>query len=108
MQSEQRFREPSLRSNDVATGLNISVRDLSACLRRKGYSSFPDYVNALRIDYACTLLRQQPDIKIRALGAASGFASESAFYSAFSNRTGKTPKQWVATQEILTEKDKEK
>ena len=96
MQNEQRFLESALRSNDVASALNMSVRDISACLRRAGYRSFPDYLNALRVDYACNLLRRNPKIKIRALSASAGFASESAFYSAFRERTGAAPKQWLA------------
>ncbi len=60
------------------------------------FPSFPDYLNALRVDYACNLLRRNPEIKIRALSASAGFASESAFYSAFRERTGASPKQWLA------------
>ena len=60
------------------------------------FPSYPDYLNALRVDYACNLLRRNPEIKIRALSASAGFASESAFYSAFRERTGAAPKQWLA------------
>lgn len=96
MQESSAFLNPRLRTADVAVATGTTDRELSACLRRQGYRSFPDFVNVLRVDYACELLREQPDIKIRALSAAAGFSSESAFYSAFSSRTSTTPKQWVA------------
>lgn len=93
---EQRFLQAGLRIAEVAVAVGVSERDISACLRRAGYRSFPDYLNALRVDYACNLLRRNPEIKIRALSASAGFASESAFYSAFRERTGAAPKQWLA------------
>lgn len=96
MQESNAFLNSGLRTADVAVATGTTDRELSACLRRQGYRSFPDFVNALRVDYACELLREQPEIKIRALSAAAGFSSESAFYSAFSSRTGTTPKQWLA------------
>lgn len=96
MQESNAFLNSGLRTADVAVATATTDRELSACLRRQGYRSFPDFINALRVDYACELLREQPEIKIRALSAAAGFSSESAFYSAFSSRTGTTPKQWLA------------
>ncbi|MBR1593343.1 MAG: helix-turn-helix transcriptional regulator [Alloprevotella sp.] len=93
---EQRYLSQGIHLSDVAAALGVSDRELSTSLRRQGYRSFPDLLNAMRIDYACELLRQNPAMKVRALTAASGFASESAFYSAFSSRTGQTPRQWAS------------
>lgn len=96
--SGQHFLRQDLRLADVASVLGTTDRQLSACLHEHGYRSFPDFLNALRIDYACALMRREPDIKVSALSMAAGFTSESAFYSAFSKHKGTTPKQWLAQQ----------
>lgn len=96
LQDGQIFRDAGLRAPTVAEALGITNRELATCLRAHGFRSFPDYVNARRVDYACELLQHNPDMKIRALSIESGFASESGFYSSFGSRTGTTPKQWLA------------
>lgn len=96
LQDGQLFRDARLRAPTVAEALGITNRELATCLRAHGFRSFPDYVNARRVDYACELLRHHPDMKIRSLSIEAGFVSESSFYSSFGSRTGTTPKQWLA------------
>ena len=96
LQDGQIFRDARLRAPAVAEALGITNRELATCLRAHGFRSFPDYVNARRVDYACELLRHHPNMKIRSLSIEAGFVSESSFYSSFGSRTGTTPKQWLA------------
>ncbi|MBP3227377.1 MAG: helix-turn-helix domain-containing protein [Bacteroidaceae bacterium] len=100
IEAGQLFLSRHLRLSDVAGVLGVPPRDLTAALRRQGYSSFPYFLNTLRVDYACRLFRERPEMKIRVLYLAAGFSSESTFFNAFSARTGQTPLQWLAGQKL--------
>jgi AraC-like DNA-binding protein len=54
-------------------------------------TSFSDYINGLRVDYAARLLEENPDLSINEVIIKSGFTSTSAFYRNFKKFKGITP-----------------
>ena len=61
-------------------------------------TSFSQFVNGYRIEYAKRVLRSQPDTKVTSLYLSAGFSSEQSFYRNFKSFTGMTPKDWIASQ----------
>jgi AraC-like DNA-binding protein len=54
-------------------------------------TSFSDYINGLRVDYASQLLEERPELSINDIMIKSGFTSSSAFYRNFKKFKGITP-----------------
>jgi AraC-like DNA-binding protein len=57
------------------------------------HTSFNDFINRLRVEYACKLLNDAgvKDLPLQTIWRRSGFATRSAFYEAFKKHCGKTP-----------------
>ena len=88
---ETRLRSGSgIRS--VALALNLSVRTLNRQLSEEG-TSFLEIKDELRRSAALRLLREGSR-SIEAISAEVGFASLTAFYRAFRNWTGTTPRAY--------------
>ncbi len=90
----QRFFEPA-DLDSVANGLGMSRRRFTQLFRQVTGSSWADHLTALRIDYACRLLRET-DRSIIAIAFESGFEDLSSFYRAFKRQTGDSPSRWRA------------
>lgn len=56
-------------------------------------SSVSSFVQMLRIDEACRLLKTTNE-PIKDIGARIGYSDQKSFYQAFKKRTGKTPKEY--------------
>jgi AraC-like DNA-binding protein len=54
-------------------------------------TSFSDYINGKRVDYATQLLEDHPELSINDVMMKSGFTSSSAFYRNFKKFKGITP-----------------
>ncbi len=93
IESQQLFRQPGLKVNEVAEAVGISSRTISRCINAEGIK-FADLINAYRIDYAKRLLRNQTDKKVSAIYLEAGFANESTFFRTFKELTGMTPAEW--------------
>ena len=96
MEQEKPYLSSELKVSDLADRLDINSRTLSDCIRNSTGSTFANFINAYRIDYAKQLMRQQPDMKISEVFLSSGFANETTFFRIFKAVTGMTPNEWKA------------
>ena len=58
---------------------------------QKGYASISDFIRELRLEYACQLLTESPDMTISDIAATSGFGSPIVFNRAFKAKYEITP-----------------
>jgi len=85
------YKNPDLKLNDLAQKINVSSHQLSQLLNDNLGKSFAAYVNEYRINEACTLITNNTNIKLEAIGYEVGFNSKSTFYTAFKKLKQTTP-----------------
>ena len=95
MVREELFKNPLIKSVEVAKKLNISVHQLSELLNTYLGENFSHLINERRIRHAIRLLESNPNYTIEAIGYQNGFNSKSTFYSAFKKVTGKLPSNYI-------------
>lgn len=100
MEKEEAFRKHGQTIGDVAMELNTNRTYLSLYLNKTLKISFPEYLGNLRIEYAKTLLNQNPNESQAAIADACGFDSVATFSSKFKKTTGMTPGQYAAGVKI--------
>jgi AraC-like DNA-binding protein len=95
-QQQQPYLDPELDLQRVAKECGYSRNQISYLLNQVLGQSFYRYVNQARLQHLLTGLdKAVPPIKIDDLAFAAGFNSLSAFYSAFRQHTGQSPKAYV-------------
>ena len=88
---EKLFLYPNLKVSDLATRLNSNRNYIYHAINVEMGTSFSDYINGLRVDYASQLLEERPELSINDVMIKSGFTSSSAFYRNFKKFKGITP-----------------
>ena len=90
------FINPELTIMDLAEGIKVHPKLVSAAINTISKQNFNSYVNQLRVKKAVILLSNQSTdyFSIEGIGKEVGFHSKSAFYSAFKKVTGTTPKDY--------------
>ncbi len=88
---EKLFLYPNLKVGDLATRLNSNRNYIYHAINVEMGTSFSDYINGLRVDYASRLLEERPELSINDVMTKSGFTSSSAFYRNFKKFKGITP-----------------
>lgn len=96
MEKEQLFRNSELKVTDVAVRLGVSSREVSCCIKDTQGTSFIQFVNNLRVNYAKQQLRLYPGKKVSEIGSESGFASDRSFFRIFKAITGMTAQEWIS------------
>lgn len=97
---EQRMKDPALFSTpnlsltDLAEKLSVTTHQLSEVLNTHMRTSFYQYVNTKRIDYAKKLLSEAPSKPIVDIALLCGYGSKTTFYDNFKKISGQTPKQF--------------
>lgn len=86
------FTEP-MTLEDLSQALNVSPSHLSHTFAQRFGTHFRSYINALRIDHACTLL-DSTDKSVTYIAYECGFESHRTFDRAFFNRMGVSPSQY--------------
>lgn len=86
------FAEP-LTLQSLAEALNVSPSHLSHTFSRRMHTNFRAYVNALRADHACTLLRDT-DFSVTRIAYECGFETQRTFNRAFAEQRGVTPSEY--------------
>lgn len=93
---EQLFREskiflnPHLKLSDVAEACNTNRTYVSNYFNQEAGASFYEYVNTMRVDHACALLRDTND-SVKVIAARSGFNSPQSFIRTFVKVRGVKP-----------------
>jgi len=100
MRSQQTFLRPDLTLPRLAEEIGCSGNHLSQVINSEFGTSFFEYLNQYRIDYAKELLSQNNGQATSILNIAFtvGFNSNSAFYAAFKKSVGQTPAQYRRAQ----------
>lgn len=88
---EKLFLYPNLKVSDLAKQLNSNRNYIYHAINVEMGTSFSDYINGLRVDYASRLLEERPELSINDVMTKSGFTSSSAFYRNFKKFKGITP-----------------
>jgi AraC-like DNA-binding protein len=87
-----RFYEP-VAIDRVAADLGLSRRSFTRLFRVAAGCSYADYVERVRIEYACRLLRET-NRGIAPIAFECGYEELSSFYRAFKRQTRRSPRRW--------------
>jgi AraC family L-rhamnose operon regulatory protein RhaS len=87
-----RFYEPVV-IDRVAADLGMSRRSFTRLFREIAGCSYADYVERVRIEYACRLLRETKR-RIATIAFECGYEELSSFYRAFKRHTNRSPRNW--------------
>lgn len=89
------YLQPGLKVADLAARLHAPEHQVSrAVTAALGAPNFNRYVNALRIEHAKQLLRDEPGLSVLNVALDSGFASIGPFNRAFRELTGLSPREF--------------
>lgn len=95
MQHEKIYLNPNLKSQEVASRLDLSVHQFSNLLNEHAGKRFSEIINEYRIAFSKELLRSNTNLTLEAIGNESGFNSKTSFYTAFRKLVGQTPAQFL-------------
>lgn len=90
------FLDPEITQDKVADALNISKSHFSRLINNELGTSFPEYINQLRVKEAKYYLKH-PDFAnytLVSIGLEAGFASKTTFNNTFKKITGMTPSEY--------------
>lgn len=85
------YTNQSLKVNDLARKMNISAHQLSQLLNDNLGKNFPNFINEIRIEKACELMKTDDRLKLEAVAYEVGFNSKSTFFAAFKKIKGTSP-----------------
>lgn len=94
MKEDEPFKNPNIKSSDLAKKLQITVHQLSQLLNDNLGKSFPVYINEHRIEKAQQMIVTHANITLETIGYECGFNSKSTFYTTFKKLSGTTPAKY--------------
>ena len=94
IRKEKLYANEALQRQDILDRFDISRRTLNDLLTvHAGGQSFPAYINAMRLDDAVRLLREEPEMSLTDIAETVGF-SLSTFRDQFKRQFGMTPTEY--------------
>lgn len=91
MRQDGLYRNEGLSLADVAEQLDLTSHQLSELINAEFGHGFSQYVREHRVNHAKRQLLAEPDASVLSIGLASGFTSQSSFYTAFGQLVGESP-----------------
>jgi len=88
------FVDPELDLKSLSAKVHIPSYRLSAYFNAVLGKSFPDWLNATRIEYVRTLLAKRPDLNILDISIEAGYSSKTVFNHQFQRRVGMSPSEY--------------
>ncbi len=95
MEEERLYLQPDLKITDLTGRLNTNRDYTQQAIKRMEQGSFSEYINRLRIEHACNLLRNNPKIALIDLINACGYSSHASFYRNFKQFAGMSPTAYI-------------
>jgi len=101
MDEKMLFVQPDVKISSLATELKTNTNYLSKLIHDNFHLNFNDYINRLRVEYACRLLNDDnaKNLPLQNIWHKAGFATRSTFYEAFKKHSGATPSAFRKTPE---------
>lgn len=88
------YRKPDMSVSELAAELGISERRLKRAINNAYNKTVSEYLNDRRVQTACRLLRDKPDMTLDEICFEAGFASLKTFQTTFISTMGQTPDQY--------------
>ena len=95
---DRAFEDPNFTAMNLAEQTGASTHYLSQTFSQLLATTFYDYINTARVEYAKTLLKNT-DKTVLSIANDAGFQSRSSFYTAFKKHSGMTPSAFRAAPE---------
>lgn len=89
------FIKNDLVSEDLAQSIGVSMSTLRIYFKRKYQSDFRQWRTKLRIEHACTIIKEHPDYSYDTIAEMIGMGDRSNFTRNFKKNTGMTPKEYA-------------
>ena len=86
---ERLFTNPNFGRQMLIDRFHVTERRIGAAFAHAG--SLPDFIRELRLEYACQLLAEHPEMSISDVATASGFSSLSVFSREFKRKLEVSP-----------------
>lgn len=101
MDEKMLFVQPDVRISLLVTELKTNTNYLSHLIHQTFNMNFNDYINHLRVEYACQLLNDDSvkNLPLQNIWHIVGFATRSTFYAAFKKHSGSTPSAFSKTSQ---------
>lgn len=81
---------------DLAQTLGTNRTDLSTAFKKNTPGGFCRYINMYRVEYAISLMKENPDLMVEEISSRSGFSSPNTFGTWFKEYTnGVTPRDFL-------------
>ncbi|MBR1584292.1 MAG: helix-turn-helix transcriptional regulator [Clostridia bacterium] len=91
----ENYRHPDLSMTSIAEHAALSANTVRLLFREHGLASPKDYIQQLRMEEACRMLRET-DLPAREIGEQVGFIDSRYFYVSFKKYSGKTAYEYRA------------
>lgn len=94
IRSEELFRWPDCNRDAVMTFFGLSAARVGKAFSRGGGMGLPEFVRNCRLDYACQLMVEQPEMPFTEVGKLSGYERTTTFYHDFKALFGMPPAEY--------------
>jgi two-component system, response regulator YesN len=91
---QEHYNQPELSANSMADMLSITPSYFSRVFKEYSGSSFPDYINHIRLEKARELLIEKPELDMMKICSYTGYNSTTYFATAFSKKYGLSPSKY--------------
>ena len=95
MNEKKPFLDPDFHMEDMAEEMYSNKLYLSRTINILSGRNFRQFINYHRIQYAISLFKKDPRLKVSEVATMSGFHSSVSFNMAFKVNMGKTPTEWL-------------
>lgn len=90
---EKLYLDPSFSQKEMLKGIGMNVNKFASFFKKMAGTSFPNYMQELRLDHAANLMRKYPNWSLEAI-AKDSCMSKSMFYDLFKKKFGMNPSKY--------------
>lgn len=95
MIEDKKFRDPSLNRKQLADILGTNENYLASAIREvNNGQTVGDFINGFRLDYACNLIIERPNMTLDAIAHESGLVTRSTLFRLFLKKFGMSPSRY--------------